>query len=335
MKKDLLYALIVIVVIAGICFGVAQIRPEFTPTTSHPYSLEATKSTAPVSRVAPAAGKVVMRVNGEEVTEQEFQTFVSGMPDQAKRVAEMPQGRRLIAEQVASLVALAQEGRRMGIESDGEVRNRLSTDQINVVAMAALKKLVTPSDAALRDEYDKRKNSFDTIDLKHILIAYEGGQVPPRGGAPLPVPMAMQKAQQIETQLAAGADFALMARAQSDDTSSAQNGGEIGAVPRESLPPDVAAEVFALKTGQVSKPLRTPFGIHIFKAGERKAPSFEEMKPQLEAEAQQKSAGDAVQRIRSSAKIDLDPAFFGPEPPKRPQELKRPQAPMPSPKNPS
>lgn len=323
MKKDLLYSLIVIVVIAGICFGLAQIRPEFTPTKSHPYTLDESKS-ASAAKSRPVEGKVIMRVNGEPVTEQEFETFVKGMPEQAQQMLQLPQGRRVIAEQVASLIALAQEGRKMGIDSDKEVRSRLDADETNVVAMAALRKLVTPNDAALRAEYEKRKNSSDSIDLKHILIAYQGGQVPPRPGTrPLPLPMAMQKAQQVETQLAAGTDFGLIARSISDDTESAQNGGEIGVVPREKLPP----EVQGLKPGEISKPVQTPFGIHIFKAGEAKLPTFEQMKPQLEAEMQQKGAGDTVERIRAGAKIDLDPTFFGPEPPKAPKSL--------SPKNPS
>jgi peptidyl-prolyl cis-trans isomerase C len=213
----------------------------------------------------------------------------------------------------------------MGIENDKDVRNRLDADEMNVVAMATLRKLVTPTDAALRAEYEKRKGNLDSLDLKHILIAYDGGQVPPRAGtnAP-PLPIAMQKAQQIEAALQAGTDFGMIARSQSDDTSSAQNGGEIGPVPRESLPGDVAAEGFALKPGQISRPVRTQFGIHIFKAGERKSPTFEQMKPQLEAELQQKNASDTVERVRTSAKIDLDPAFFGPEPPKRPGSPKNP-----------
>ena len=327
MKKDLLYSLIVIVVIAGLCYGLAQIRPEFTPTPSHPYTLEEPKSAA-VTKSAPAEGKVIMRVNGEPVTDQEFETFVKGMPEQAQQMLQLPQGRRVIAEQVASLIALAQEGRKMGIENDKEVKSRLDADETNVLAMAALRKMVTPNEATLRAEYDKRKNNLDSVDLKHILIAYVGGQVPPRPGPnPLPPAMAMQKAQQIETRLQSGADFGLMARAQSDDTASAQNGGELGPVPRESLPPEVANTVFALKPGEISKPLQTPFGIHIFKAGERKSPTFEQLKPQLEAEMQQKGASDTVQRVRSSAKIDLDPAFFGPEPGKAPK--------MPGLKNPS
>jgi len=316
MKKDLLYSLIGVVLVVALCFGLAQMRPGFEPPKSEPFHLDkSVASVAPVSKAAPpAGGKVVMRVNDEPVTDLEFQTFLSGMPENMQQMAQTPHGRRMIADQIASLIALAQEGRKMGIDNDKETRLRLDADQTNVLAMAALRKLVTANDARMREEYNKQKGNYESVDLKHILIAYEGSKVPPRqGSAPLPLPAAMEKASQIEAQLRAGGDFAMMAKSQSDDVASAQQGGELGPVPRGSLPPEVAAAVFALKTGEVSRPMRTQFGIHIFKAGERKSPSFEQMRPQIEAELQQKLAKETVDRIKSGAKIDMDPTFFGPE----------------------
>ena len=316
MKKDLLYTSIGVVLVVAFCFGVAQMRPEFEPPKSEPFHIDnGVTSVAPVSKAAPPAGsKVVMRVNGEPVTDVEFQTYLSGMPENMQQVAQTPHGRRAIADQIASLIALAQEGRKMGIDSDKETRLRLDADQTNVLAMAALRKLVTGDEARMREEYNKQKGNFESVELKHILVAYEGGKVPPRqGSTPLSLPAAMQKAGQIEAQLRAGGDFAMMAKSQSDDVGSGQQGGELGPVPRGSLPPEVAATVFALKAGEISRPLRTEFGVHIFKAGERKSPTFEQMRPQIEAEMQQKLAKETVERIKNGSKIEMDTAFFGPE----------------------
>jgi peptidyl-prolyl cis-trans isomerase C len=311
MKKDLLFTVIGIGAVGAICFGLAQMRPELPPTPSQPFQADAKSATPSAS--TPAAGRVVMSVNGEPVTDLEFQTFISGMPENMQQMTQTPHGRRLIADQVASLIALAQEGRKMGLDNDKETKIRIDADQTNVLAMATLRKLVTPNEARLREEYAKMKSNYDAVDLKHILIAYQGGQVPPRQGSnPLPLPAAMQKAEQIEAQLQAGGDFAMMAKSQSDDVSSAQNGGEIGPVSREQLGPEAGAAVFQLKPGEISRPVRTSFGVHIFKAGERKSPTFEQVRPQLEAEFQQKQAKEAVERVKNGAKIELDPGFFGP-----------------------
>jgi len=202
MKKDLLFTVIGIGAVAAVCFGLAQMRPELPPTPSQPYEVDAKLATP--SSGGPAAGKVVMSVNGEPVTDVEFQTFVAGMPENMQQAAQSSHGRRLLADQVASLIALAQEGRKMGLDKEKETKMQVDANQTNVLAMAALRKLVTPSEARLREEYAKMKSNYDAVDLKHILIAYQGGQVPPpQGSNPMPLPVAMQKAEQIAAQLQA------------------------------------------------------------------------------------------------------------------------------------
>ena len=63
-------------------------------------------------------------------------------------------------------------------------------------------------------------------------------------------------------------DFAALARKYSADASSA-NGGEIGWVSRGEMIPAFEDAVFALKQGEISRPVLTPFGYHIIKAETR------------------------------------------------------------------
>ena len=315
MKRDLVYSLVTILAVAGICFGLARMRPEFAPTKSEPFHLDE-KAASPTAKAADG-GKIVMRVNGEPVTDRQFQLFVSGMPENMQQMASSPAGRRIMAEQISSLIALAQEGRKMGLDRDPALRMQLDAEQTNALAMAALRKMVSSDDKRLRAAYEKQKGNFEGIELKHIVVAYQGGKMPARPGTQaLPPDVAMQKAAMIEMQLRRGADFAVMARAQSDDTETGQRGGVIGPVGRQSMPPDMANVIFNLKNGEISKPVRTDLGIHIFKAGERKWPTFEQLKPQLEAELQQEIAKETLDRIKKQSDVNLDPAFFGPEPPK-------------------
>src|SRR6059058_342136 len=102
MKKDLLYVVIAIVVIAGICFGLAKMRPDWVPSKLQSSSVDQSGAPKPMT-----AGKVVMHVNGEPVTDEQFQTYVNGMPENMQQMAQMPQGRRLLADQISSLIALS------------------------------------------------------------------------------------------------------------------------------------------------------------------------------------------------------------------------------------
>jgi peptidyl-prolyl cis-trans isomerase SurA len=66
-----------------------------------------------------------------------------------------------------------------------------------------------------------------------------------------------------------GADFAELARAQSDDTSAAK-GGDLGWVTPGDVVPEFEKAMDALKIGQVSAPFKTPFGWHIVQVLERR-----------------------------------------------------------------
>jgi len=307
MKKDLVIALIVILAVGGVCFGLSQVRPAYKPSLSEPFTLEHGVQSSPA-----APGKVIMRVNGESITDRQFQMYVAGMPENVQQMAMTAEGRRLIADQIAGLIALAQEGRKMGLDKDPDSVMRVEAEATNELAMSALAKLTKPNEATLRAEYERQKAGLESVELKHILVAYQGGQVPPRPGTQaLSADEAMKKAKGIEAQLRAGQDFELVARTISDDVASARQGGDIGAVGRHSLPPEVANLVFGMKSGEISGPMKTPFGIHIFKVGARKTPSFEEIRPQLEGEGRQLTARATVDKIKKAADVYLDPSFFG------------------------
>jgi peptidyl-prolyl cis-trans isomerase SurA len=69
--------------------------------------------------------------------------------------------------------------------------------------------------------------------------------------------------------LDAGANFAELARSQSEDASSAK-GGELGWVSPGETVPEFEKAMDALKPGQVSDPVQTPFGWHLIQVMERR-----------------------------------------------------------------
>lgn len=68
-----------------------------------------------------------------------------------------------------------------------------------------------------------------------------------------------------------GADFAELARENSDDVGSAQSGGDLDWFRRGVMVPEFEDAAFSLRDGQVSDPVRTDFGFHIIKV-ERSRP---------------------------------------------------------------
>ncbi|MGZ4779269.1 MAG: hypothetical protein ACXV5L_08730, partial [Thermoanaerobaculia bacterium] len=106
MKRDILLAIALILIVSGVCFGLATLRPDRPPVPSHPFT-ETTGN-------APAANeKIVMRVNGEPVTEREFNAIVRQSPEEMRSMYATDAGRRALADQLVKLKALEQEGRKL------------------------------------------------------------------------------------------------------------------------------------------------------------------------------------------------------------------------------
>jgi peptidyl-prolyl cis-trans isomerase C len=308
-KRDLAIAASALVIILAVCFGLAAVRPNLPPRASTPFSEEA--GVLPNERV-------VMKVNGEPVTEREFQEFLQQAPDEAKPFYNSPQGRPILAQQLVKLKALEQEGRRLGVDKDPEAITRMKMARAQMMAAFALQKLVAqPNDARLKAEYEKQKSNFETVELSHILIAYQGSAAKPRSGQVLTLDQAMKKADAIEAQLAKGVDFAQIARTESDDLGSANTGGMLGPVEPAGLPPELQRVVFTLREGEVSKPVRSPYGVHIFKAGSKQGRRFDEVKGMFVEKMRREDADLMINKLQKEAKVELDPKFFPPTPPKR------------------
>jgi parvulin-like peptidyl-prolyl isomerase len=99
---------------------------------------------------------------------------------------------------------------------------------------------------------------------------------------------AKAKAEDIRKKIAEGADFEEMAAKFSDDPMTSGKGGDLGFVrrvnqdPRVLLTPPMLDAMFALKVGETSQVVQTPFGFEIFKLEERKSPKVEEVRQEVD-----------------------------------------------------
>lgn len=93
---------------------------------------------------------------------------------------------------------------------------------------------------------------------------------------------ARARIEEIKRQLAAGADFAELAKQYSEDEGTASKGGDLGWFQRGQMVKEFEEAAFALQPGQMSEIVRTQYGFHIIKVeGRREASTFEEVKDQV------------------------------------------------------
>jgi peptidyl-prolyl cis-trans isomerase SurA len=133
-----------------------------------------------------------------------------------------------------------------------------------------VRRKVTISDEDVERYYKLNAKNFRTGDranIRHILLSLPENASAERAQA------AMTKGQELYRRIAAGEDFAALAREHSQGAGQA-DGGEIGWVNRGTLIAGIEEVAFQkLAVGQVSEPFRTSMGIHIVKLEARDAGS--------------------------------------------------------------
>ncbi|WAA11303.1 peptidylprolyl isomerase [Fervidibacillus albus] len=109
-----------------------------------------------------------------------------------------------------------------------------------------------------------------------------------------------ETAQEVLDKLNNGESFEDLAKEYSQDTVSAENGGDLGELDPTSLVQEFSAAAFALEEGEISEPVETQYGFHIIQVTkiEQKedVESYEDMKQELiEKVKQSKLTNDLVQ----------------------------------------
>ncbi|HEX5056184.1 MAG TPA: SurA N-terminal domain-containing protein [Gammaproteobacteria bacterium] len=145
-------------------------------------------------------------------------------------------------------------------------------------------KAVSISDNTLRDLYKSaieagRYQTEETRNASHILV-----RVPDNADEAV-IAEKKKKAEEILQRLRKGEDFAAIAKKESEDPGSAQQGGDLGDVRRGVMVKPFEDALYAMKKGELSEPVLTRFGFHIIRLNSIEPPqvqTFNEVKDELE-----------------------------------------------------
>jgi len=154
-----------------------------------------------------------------------------------------------------------------------------------------IKKSIVVAEADLKSYYDQnvqRLSGKEERRASHILIAS------PKSAPEADRQKAKSRANELAAQVKKSPDsFADVARKNSQDPGSAPAGGDLDFFARDAMVKPFSDAAFAMKKGDVSDVVESEFGYHIIRLTDIKAPqqrSFEEMKPELEADIKKQQA---------------------------------------------
>jgi peptidyl-prolyl cis-trans isomerase C len=319
-------------------------QPAPAATASVPPVVPASVETGakPVPAVLP---DVVARVNGEPINKADLESAVKGLEAQAGAAVPADQRDRIFRGVLNDLISyrlLLQEAKarkvavpdadvdaqiaqvRSQFQNDAQFQQALAAQKVTLETMRqnarsaiAVEKLLqtalgeksaaTPE--AVADFYMKNLEKFkqaERVRASHILITV------PQNADATTKQMARAKAEALLKDLKSGKDFATAARESSQDPGSAANGGDLGFFPQGQMVPAFDQAAFALKPGEMSELIETPFGFHIIKVAEKqpaKTVPLAEAKGQIEqyllGQNRRTQTEAFVNELKAKAKIEL------------------------------
>jgi peptidyl-prolyl cis-trans isomerase C len=286
-------------------------QPAAPPAPTVTLTTEEPKPT-PMPAVPPET--VVLTVGDVKLTAAQFDEIISSLPAQYQVSARGP-GRKQFADNLVRVLVLSQEGKRRKLDETPTYKVQQQFQSANMLAGVTYEQIGKDAkldDAELRKYYEDHKADSERVKARHILIRTQGAPMPVQPGKKeLSDAEALAKAQELRKKIDGGAPFEQVAREESDDTTSGMNGGDLGFFGHNQMVPPFEQAAFAMKPGDLSQPVKSPFGYHLIKVEAKESKTFEEMKPDIEKRLRPEAAQKAMETLQKQTKVDYDPTFFG------------------------
>jgi len=246
------------------------------------------------------ADTVVASVNGTEITLGHMIALREGLPQQYQALPDdvLFNG---ILDQLIQQTALEQSMDNLAKRDQLALEN----DRRGYISGVALKAVIASAvtDESLQAAYDEKFKGFapsTEYNAAHILVDSE------------------EKANELKTQLDGGADFAELARANSSDTGSGANGGDLGWFGPGMMVKPFEDAVIAAEIGKVSAPVKSDFGYHLILVKETRlaaAPTLDETRDELAAEIERQAVDAHIKTLTDAADVTrpgegLDPTLL-------------------------
>jgi peptidyl-prolyl cis-trans isomerase C len=241
---------------------------------------------------APASAKVLARVNGAEITDEDVKIAMEDIGSSLPQQIEGPARQAYILDYLidAKLVAQKAEADKMGEGPEFAKKVAYYRDKVLMEDLLGKVAKDAATDTAIQKTYDdvaKQQKPEEEVRARHILVESE------------------PDAQAALKRVTGGEDFAKVANEMSKDPGS--KGGELGWFTKERMVPEFAEAAFKMQPGQISDPVKSQFGWHIIQLEERRQkqfPSLDQVRDQVTRYVVQKSQSELILKLREEAKVD-------------------------------
>lgn len=235
------------------------------------------------------------KIGSRSITDADMKSMLGAMPEAQKQ--QINSDNEMKSRMVDNLIVeelFVLEAEKTGVTKDKDFKAALERARRQLLAQRYLQKTVQPklTDKNVKNFFEKNKTrySLDEVHAYHVLLKTES------------------EAKEVYEKAKKGEDFEVLAKKYSKDPSAAQNMGDLGFFTRARMVPQFSDAAFSLKAGEISKPVKTPFGYHVIKVVEKKngkSVKFDEVKEQVRGDFQNESINDLIASLKKSNKVTV------------------------------
>lgn len=233
-------------------------------------------------------------VNGKPVPMERFHALKQQIESSGRTVpAEMdPQ----IKDEIIAREIFMQEAAKRGLENSPEYKLQMELARETLLIRELFSDFLKKNpvtDGEIKAEYDKfvAANSSKEYRARHILVDSE------------------DRAKAIIAEIKSGSKkFEDIAKKESKDPGSAQNGGDLDWASPSNYVPEFTEAMLKLKKGEVSDiPAKSQFGWHVIRVDDirdAELPALEDIKPQIASQLEQQKMVQFQEDLRAKAKVE-------------------------------
>jgi peptidyl-prolyl cis-trans isomerase C len=232
-------------------------------------------------------------VNGKSVPKSRVDNLLLQASRAGQKVG--PEMEAQAKDQVVLREIFTQEAEKKGIAASADYRAQMELARQSILIrdlFEDFKKKNPVTDADAKAEYDKFKAQVTGTEYRahHILVENE------------------DEAKALIAQIKGGAKFEDLAKKNSKDPGSGENGGDLDFAKADSYVPEFGQAMIKLKKGEMTAtPVKTQFGWHIIRLDdtrEAQFPEFEDVKGQIVQRIEQAKLQEYQESLRKAAKTD-------------------------------
>ena len=309
---------------SAFAFAQAPAPSPSTPAAQPAPSTQAAPSPSQLKPRGPAAvakqdpNRVVATVNGQKVTAGEALKLLQAVPqNELQQIQQKGGGLPSALQQIFLMQHLSTLAAQQHLDQSEPLKTQLQFNKENMLAQAYINQVsekANPSAQDVKAFYDQHPQEFQEAKLSAIIVNFTptGAKAAPNTPGARSEEQAKAKADELVKKIRGGANFADVAKSDSDHKASADKGGQLGTYSPDKLPKEISEPLFKLKTGEITDPVREASGFYILKLESLDKKTFEQSQGDIVTQLKSQEVRKVIDQTNAQYQVQVqDTDFFG------------------------